>query len=106
MADGCKTPSPSTLGVTSTERVLICEPIDRPKLQSQQEGSKNRIGRVRSDFNEAVRDYNADPHTFPGAIWAVTLYGSSKTLQLFETTGQKAPNLEFSSTALPWDKTQ
>src|SRR5512147_2601119 len=83
MADGCKTPSPSTLGVTSTERVLICEPIDRPKLQSQQEGSKNRIGRVRSDFNEAVRDYNADPHTFPGAIWAVTLYGSSKPLQLF-----------------------
>jgi LemA protein len=77
-------------------------------LQSQLEGTENRIGIARRDFNEAVRDYNTELRTFPGVIWAATLYASSKQMQLFEaaTTAQEAPKVEFPSTAPASDKTQ
>jgi LemA protein len=70
-------------------------------LQSQLEGTENRIGIARRDFNEAVRAYNTELRTFPGVIWAATLYRSSKPMQLFEaaTTSQEAPKVEFPSTA-------
>jgi len=76
-------------------------------LQSQLEGTENRIGVARRDFNEAVRVYNTELRTFPGVIWAATIYGSSKPMQLFEaaTTAQEAPKVEFPSTAPPSDKT-
>src|ERR1700753_4419521 len=43
-------------------------------LQSQLEGTENRIAIARRDYNEAVRDYNTELHTFPGVLWASTLY--------------------------------
>jgi len=66
-------------------------------LQSQIEGTENRIEIARRDYNEAVRDYNTELRTFPGVIWAHTLYGSSKPAQQFTAapTAQEAPKVEF-----------
>ena len=52
-------------------------------LQSQLEGTENRIAIARRDYNEAVRDYNTTLRTFPQMIWAKTMYASSKPMQLF-----------------------
>ena len=66
-------------------------------LQSQLEGTENRIAISRRDFNEAVRVYNTDLHTFPGVIWAGTLYKSEKPMQMFAATAdaQAAPKVSF-----------
>ena len=39
------------------------------QLQSQLEGTENRITVARRDYNEAVRDYNTSLRTFPTVIW-------------------------------------
>ena len=66
-------------------------------LQSQLEGSENRIAIARRDFNEAVRVYNTDLHTFPGVMWASTLYKNEKPMQEFAATteAQTAPVVSF-----------
>ncbi len=77
-------------------------------LQSQLEGTENRISIARRDFNEAVRSFNTEVRTFPGVIWASTLYRSSKPMQLFEATpaAQEAPKVEFPTASLSPDKPQ
>ena len=47
-------------------------------LQSQLEGTENRIEISRRDYNAAVQDYNTELRTFPGVIWATTIYKSQK----------------------------
>src|SRR5207302_10079041 len=42
-------------------------------LQSQLEGTENRIAVARRDYIEAVRAYNTELRTFPGALWASTV---------------------------------
>ena len=66
-------------------------------LQSQLEGTENRIAIARRDYNEAVRVYNTTLHTFPGVIWAGTLYKNEKPMQLFAATeaAQDAPKVSF-----------
>jgi len=66
-------------------------------LQSQLEGTENRIQIARRDYNEAVRDYNTTLRTFPSIIWAKTLHSGSKEMQLFTATAdaQNAPNVNF-----------
>jgi LemA protein len=66
-------------------------------LQSQIEGSENRIEIARRDYNEAVRDYNTELRTFPGVIWAHTLYSASKPAQEFAAASdaQAAPKVSF-----------
>jgi LemA protein len=66
-------------------------------LQSQLEGTENRISVARRDYNEAVRDYNTELKTFPGVLWAKTLYGADKPMQPFEATAeaQAAPKVSF-----------
>ena len=66
-------------------------------LQSQLEGTENRIAVARRDYNEAVRDYNTTLRTFPSIIWAKTLQSSSKPMQLFTATAeaQNAPSVNF-----------
>jgi LemA protein len=68
-------------------------------LQAQLEGTENRIAIARRDYNEAVRDYNTELRTFPGRIWASTLYSSSKPAQPFAATegAQVAPKVSFPS---------
>ena len=66
-------------------------------LQTQLEGTENRIAVARRDYNEAVRDYNTTLRTFPSIIWAKTLHGGSKPMQLFTATheAQSAPSVNF-----------
>ena len=61
------------------------------------EGTENRIAVARRDYNEAVRDYNTSLRTFPTVIWAKTLHGGSKPMQLFTATAeaQSAPTVNF-----------
>jgi LemA protein len=66
-------------------------------LQSQLEGTENRIAVSRRDYNEAVRDYNTSLRTFPTVIWAKTIHGGSEPMQLFTATeaAQTAPTVNF-----------
>jgi LemA protein len=70
-------------------------------LQSQLEGTENRIAVARNDYNEAVRDYNTTLHTFPGVFWASTLYHSEKAMTPFAAadTAQAAPKVNFDISA-------
>jgi LemA protein len=52
-------------------------------LQSQLEGTENRIAVARHDYIEAVRVYNTELKTFPGRIWAFIFYSSNKPMQEF-----------------------
>lgn len=66
-------------------------------LQSQLEGTENRISISRRDYNEAVRAYNTRIRTFPDAIGAKVFYGS-KPMTPFEATtpnAQTAPTVSF-----------
>ena len=66
-------------------------------LQSQLEGTENRITIARRDYNEAVRDYNTEIRTFPGALWAGTVHRWAKPMQTFAASAaaQTAPNVSF-----------
>ncbi len=66
-------------------------------LQAQLEGTENRIAIARRDYNEAVRDYNTELRTFPGVLWAHTLYSASKPAQPFAAApeSQTAPKVSF-----------
>jgi len=70
-------------------------------LQSQLEGTENRIAIARRDYNEAVRDYNTEIRTFPGAIWANTVHGWAEPMQTFEASAsaQTAPTVTFDQPA-------
>ena len=69
-------------------------------LQSQLEGTENRISVARRDYNEAVRLYNTSLRTFPTVIWAKTLYGAQKPALPFEAaaSAQTAPTVSFDAT--------
>jgi len=66
-------------------------------LQSQLEGTENRIAIARRDYNEAVRQFNTELRTFPGVLWAKTMYSSEKPMQPFQasTEAQAAPKVSF-----------
>jgi len=66
-------------------------------LQTQLEGTENRINVARIDYNEAVRDYNTSLRTFPTVIWANTIHGGSEPMQPFQGTeaAQTAPTVDF-----------
>jgi LemA protein len=70
-------------------------------LQSQLEGTENRIAVARRDYNEAVRDYDTSLRTFPTIIWAKTFYSSAQPMQLFEAAAasQTAPAVNFAPPA-------
>ena len=67
------------------------------QLQSQLEGTENRITIARRDYNEAVRDYNTTLRTFPNVIWAKTLHSGSEPMQLFVAApgAETAPTVNF-----------
>jgi len=66
-------------------------------LQSQLEGTENRIEIARRDYNAAVQDYNTELRTFPGVVWASTLYKAQKPAQQFAAApaAQAAPVVNF-----------
>jgi LemA protein len=64
-------------------------------LQSQLEGTENRIAVARRDYIGAVQAYNTEVRTFPGRLWA-GVYGA-KPMATFTTTedNQRAPSVKF-----------
>ncbi|HEX6859834.1 MAG TPA: LemA family protein [Caulobacteraceae bacterium] len=72
-------------------------------LQSQLEGTENRIAIARRDYNEAARKYNTEIRTFPGALWAGTVHRWAKPAQMFQASAgaQNAPTVSFERPAAP-----
>lgn len=66
-------------------------------LQSQLEGTENRIAVARRDYIDAVRLYNTELRTFPGRIWATILYSSNKPMEEFtvEDNVKQVPQVKF-----------
>ena len=66
-------------------------------LQSQLEGTENRISVARRDYIESVRVFNTELRTFPGVLWASTLYRSHKPMETFTVTedARRPPNVKF-----------
>jgi LemA protein len=66
-------------------------------LQSQLEGTENRISVARRDYIEAVRQYNTELRTFPGIIWASTLFRSQKPMETFTVAEdvRRPPQVKF-----------
>ena len=72
-------------------------------LQSQLEGTENRISVARTDYNEAVQAYNTSLRTFPTSIWAGTFYRSQKPALPFQAAAaaQTAPSVNFDAPPPP-----
>jgi LemA protein len=66
-------------------------------LQSQLEGTENRISVARRDYIDAVRAYNTSLKTFPSLIWAATLFRADKPMAEFTAaeTAQSPPQVKF-----------
>jgi LemA protein len=66
-------------------------------LQSQLEGTENRISVARRDYIEAVQAYNTELKTFPGVIWASTLYKGNKPMETFTIAeeAKRPPQVKF-----------
>ena len=66
-------------------------------LQSQLEGTENRISVARRDYIEAVRLYNTELKTIPGVIWKAVLYSDRQPMQQFSIAegATEVPQVDF-----------
>lgn len=67
-------------------------------LQSQLEGTENRIAVARRDYIQSVQTYNTEIRTFPGRLWASTLYSDAKVKENFALTdpaAKEVPKIKF-----------
>ena len=66
-------------------------------LQSQLEGTENRIAIARRDYITAVKDYNTELRTIPGRWWRALLYQDSEPMQNFSVSEEttKVPEVKF-----------
>ncbi len=81
-------------------------------LQSQLEGTENRIEIARRDYNAAVQAYNTTLVTLPGSLWASMVHRGYKQATPFvaSAAAQQAPTVDFNNTmmmapqqvAAPW----
>lgn len=67
-------------------------------LQSELEGTENRIAIARRDYITAVQAYNTEINTFPGRLWKMVLYPQAKDMATFDISPeeQKVPKVDFS----------
>jgi len=67
------------------------------ELQSQLEGTENRISVARRDYIAAVQRYNTELRTFPGRLWHGVLYSSMPVRETFaaQADADKAPVVKF-----------
>ncbi|MBC7506401.1 MAG: LemA family protein, partial [Sandarakinorhabdus sp.] len=67
------------------------------QLQSQLEGTENRITVARRDYNEAVQGYNTEIRTFPSIVAAKVIYGAKPIAPFKATTvgAEAAPAVKF-----------
>ncbi|WP_208436866.1 LemA family protein [Bartonella tribocorum] len=66
-------------------------------LQSQLEGTENRISVARRDYIETVRAYNTALKTMPTMIWAKLWFRDAKPMPTFtiDTDNQQTPKVNF-----------
>ncbi|HTJ98205.1 MAG TPA: LemA family protein [Bordetella sp.] len=67
-------------------------------LQSQLEGTENRISVARRDYITAVERYNTEIRTFPGLVWHKVLYSNLPVRETFKATtpqAEQAPKVKF-----------
>ncbi|HUC49296.1 MAG TPA: LemA family protein [Xanthobacteraceae bacterium] len=66
-------------------------------LQSQLEGTENRIAVARRDYIDAVRAYNLALRTFPTVLWAKTVFSGEQPMAEFTATegSEKPPQVKF-----------
>ena len=66
-------------------------------LQSQLEGTENRITVARKDFIEAVKLYNLELRTMPGKLVAAIVHPSAEVKETFKASEaeQEAPKVQF-----------
>jgi LemA protein len=93
----------SQLGAALRQLLLVVERYPDIKsgqnflaLQSQLEGTENRIAIARRDYIEAVRAYNTEITTIPGRFWTI-LYPSAQLMATFDIPAeeQQAPRVNF-----------
>ncbi len=65
------------------------------ELQSQLEGTENRIGVARNEFNAAVQTYNTAALRFPAVIFAKIFGFSEKGFFQASDAAQAAPTVKF-----------
>lgn len=65
-------------------------------LQSQLEGTENRVTVARRDYIQAVQAFNTEIRTFPGVIWAKLFWGA-KAMETFAATAgaERPPAVKF-----------
>jgi LemA protein len=66
-------------------------------LQSQLEGTENRIAVARRDYIDTVRAYNTEVRTIPGRWIAAVLYPDAKPMETFTATAgsDRPPSVKF-----------
>lgn len=64
-------------------------------LQSQLEGTENRISVARKDYIEAVQAYNTEIRTFPGRLWAFVYKATPKVNFSAPAGSDVAPAVKF-----------
>jgi LemA protein len=64
-------------------------------LQTQLEGTENRVSVARKDFNEAVQAYNSKIRSFPANLTAKMFGFKEKGYFQAEASSQKAPDVKF-----------
>jgi len=66
-------------------------------LQSQLESTENSIAGARRDYIDSVQTYNTELRTFPGVLWASTVYRSHKPMETFTVAEdvKRPPTVKF-----------
>ena len=67
------------------------------ELMREISGTENRIAVARRDYIDAVRVYNTELKTFPGVLWASTLYRGYRPMETFTISEQQmqVPKVKF-----------
>ena len=66
-------------------------------LQSQLEGTENRVAVARRDYIGTVREYNTELRTIPGRWIAAVMYPDAKPMEVFAATAgsERPPQVKF-----------
>lgn len=66
-------------------------------LQTQLEGTENRIAIARRDYIEAVKRYNTELKTIPGRWWKQFMYPDAEEMERFQVEAEKTnvPEVKF-----------
>ena len=73
------------------------QPCARAFGPSQLEGIENKIRIARSDYIQAVRQYNTEITTIPGRWWRAFVYPDKTEMAAFDIPAdeQKTPKVDF-----------